>query len=796
MPRVPKIDELQVAARGMDAVRFTPAEARQSEISRAGEVGGRVRQQSQNFSAAPVSRELRAPQFSDAADRQSMAMGQAISQYSDGLREIGIREADELDRARVTEASNAYLEASLDAQMNPEYGWQTRQALAAMPDKDKGDLSSQRAERLRNTREQLMQSLGNERQKAAFAQYMQDEDMRQHQAIQRHVLQQSQAYKMQSHESGIALAGKMISTGDEETRQRGLAKLEEHLANIGQIQGLEGEALMAVRQQYASPYVSQAIALRINGYDTQGAAMLLAEYEGYLNASDKVQLMESYKTMYEMQEVRQAAEMAFRGGEVDFTASQTGDPYAVFNQGYNRERTKAKLFRKESGNNNTAKNPLSSAYGKAQFIKATWDEFGESEAGMALRAQLGGVKTKSEQWYALRADPQAAEAATDWYLQKNERLLKQAGVPWNDTTAYLAHFRGAGGAIAIYQADPNENARAHLLRVHGKKAGQEIIAANPTVFAQNRTVGDVIAWAAKSMGVEPDGELPSGRPQPRTMMSNAQLKEQARQMWLNDTRKQQMFVSEYASMRDVEIEAREQKHAQEMAAGVAHIWAGGKVTELSPDVLSNIGTEDFTKLLKMEGEVDSVQQGMLKRDSWGTFMTVSEPSNLAKMTREQVIALAPQLGRERAQALVGKWEGLQKAGDGGTKQAKAEKIIIDTTVRKALGEELYQTAKKDGLLVDAMEYRTQEKLNELMPMVDAGEMTREDVLAQIESELRHEFTNDEVKGLLWNSAQTLKPFNEIDVRRPYVPFVAPVPVFSEAAVDPDELLGDVDFYGR
>ena len=113
---------------------------------------------------------------------------------------------------------------------------------------------------------------------------------------------------------------------------------------------------------------------------------------------------------------------------------------------------------------------------------------------------------------------------------------------------------------------------------------------------------------------------------------------------------------------------------------------------------------------------------------------------------------------------------MSKSADGGRKRATEEKAVIDSTVRKALGEDMYAEAKKDAGFLDAMEYRVQEKLNAFMPEVEAGRITREDMFATIESELRREFTNPRVKRLIYDDEETLKSFPDIDIRRPFLPF--------------------------
>ena len=762
MPRVPKLDELQIGVRGIDAQTITPVQARASEASTGYDLA-RLRHQQSGNTRLDAGRPLQALRFSDEPSRQVMAGGQAIAQWADVRRQIGIEQANQIDRARVTEAQNQYLSAVLDAADNEQSGWKKRQGRNALPDKDKGSLEAQVFEQLNKRRTAILDALGNDRQKQAFAEYAAQEDLRQKQAIQSHVLRESQTWQIGNEEAGITLAGKMMASGDEQERAQALAKLEQHLASLAQIQGLEGEALQVARQQYASPYVSAAIEERINAGDLQGAAQMMAQYDSYLDAKASVQLTATYKTAHQIQAARTAAEALYQTGEVDFTAAKPGDPWAAYNHGFVAEAYLAKLVDTESGGNNRARprdkngKLLSSAYGRAQFTNDTWKAFGRSARGQALRGNMSEA-----QWLEMRSDQNAAEQATLWYAEENKRVMDREGIPFNNLTAYLFHFGGPQGGRKLYQAHPD----TPLEQVLDK--GQ--INANRDLVARTKTAGALIQYFAKKMDVKPDATLPTGQPQTRQHYSNAQIKQLAQQYYPDNPDMQRTFIDTYTTGRDVAVEQQAQAHAAVVSEAVSRIWAGEKVSELPPALVAQLGGEDVIELFKMENEADSAQEAWLKRESWGDYMRYSNPEQLAKMSREQVIALAPQLGRARTEQLVAKWESVSKSADGGRKRATEEKTVIDSTVRKALGEDMYAEAKKDAGFLDAMEYRVQEKLNAFMPEVEAGRITREDMFATIESELRREFTNPRVKGLIYDDKETLKSFPEIDIRRPFLPF--------------------------
>ena len=131
---------------------------------------------------------------------------------------------------------------------------------------------------------------------------------------------------------------------------------------------------------------------------------------------------------------------------------------------------------------------------------------------------------------------------------------------------------------------------------------------------------------------------------------------------------QRTFIDTYTTGRDVAVEQQAQAHAAVVSEAVSRIWAGEKVSELPPALVAQLGGEDIIKLVKMENEADSAQEAWLKRESWGDYMRYSNPEQLAKMSREQVIALAPQLGRARTEQLAAKWESVSKSADGGRKR--------------------------------------------------------------------------------------------------------------------------------
>jgi hypothetical protein len=145
-----------------------------------------------------------------------------------------------------------------------------------------------------------------------------------------------------------------------------------------------------------------------------------------------------------------------------------------------------RVIQAESSGNLEAKNPLSSATGAGQFIDSTWLEvfkrnFATEAAGMSDAAIL-----------AMRTDIETNRRMIRAYATENAKLLIDAGQEVNEAALQLAHFLGAGGAIAVLKAAP------------GTKISQILsakqIAANQSILGGGATREDVLAYAARRAG--------------------------------------------------------------------------------------------------------------------------------------------------------------------------------------------------------------------------------------------------------------------------------------------------------
>lgn len=161
---------------------------------------------------------------------------------------------------------------------------------------------------------------------------------------------------------------------------------------------------------------------------------------------------------------------------------------------------------KESGGNDLAKNPNSTATGRYQFTAGTW-------AGLMRQHPELGLTPNG------RTDPAQQEKAIRVFTDQNARALTAAGIPINPQNLYGAHFLGASGARQfIPGAINNPDAPAASL------VGPGVAAANRSVFYNKdgtpKTAGQVYAW----MGGQRGGgqQAPASAPTAPVQVASAQ----------------------------------------------------------------------------------------------------------------------------------------------------------------------------------------------------------------------------------------------------------------------------------
>jgi hypothetical protein len=131
----------------------------------------------------------------------------------------------------------------------------------------------------------------------------------------------------------------------------------------------------------------------------------------------------------------------------------------------------------ESGGNDAARNPSSTATGRYQFLQGTWNDLARNNPDLGLTPDG-------------RNDPAQQERAMRAFTGQNAQALTRAGIKPTDGNLYMAHFLGAGAApnfIAAAQQDPTVPAT--------QLVSPQVAAANRAVFfdqsGQPRSAGDV-----------------------------------------------------------------------------------------------------------------------------------------------------------------------------------------------------------------------------------------------------------------------------------------------------------------
>ncbi|MER9883095.1 phage tail length tape measure family protein [Mesorhizobium sp. M0118] len=217
---------------------------------------------------------------------------------------------------------------------------------------------------------------------------------------------------------------------------------------------------------------------------------LADEFERAAEAGQKLKADAALQDFYKNSPLGTLSPLTSGGGrflnpaeQQDFTANGTKSQFEV-------ELEKASgaidsfvdhVVKAESGGNNNAKNPNSTATGAGQFIESTWLDlferyFPDRAEGMTRGAIL-----------ALRADGNVSRSLIEAYAKENAAILQAAGVHVDEAALQLAHFLGAGDAAKVLTA-ASGTPLAGLI-------SQRSINANPSILGGGATVNDAISYA-------------------------------------------------------------------------------------------------------------------------------------------------------------------------------------------------------------------------------------------------------------------------------------------------------------
>ena len=738
MPKVPNLNELNIDQRGLATGGFSAGQATGTPAFRGSDLGNVVEQR--GFAANPdFGRPMQALQISDAPDRLTQAMGQNIARFGENWQKIAIDMSDRADAARVEDAQNQ-LDRFTFEEKTGDNGWASRKGENAQRSLDgKTSLDEEFGERFRQVRDRIDESLGNARQRAAFAKYAEAKRYEQQQDILGHMREQFGVFEQETRKARVGAAADRIAAGDNTDIARGIETITAAVNEMAHEGGYGAEWAQQARKEAISQALSTAITTRINNGDLDGAQLLMTQYRDDLRGGHLAKATAEYQTANDIRAAVAQADADWQAGDTSFQASRDGDYYAKYNQGFNQEAFIKRTIGVESGGNPNAKAKRSSAFGLGQFTDGTFLDFGRlSPVGRMLKGSMTAA-----QWLKKRSDYNTVVEAIKWKIGVDSKALTDAGVPVNDTTMRLAYVFGAGGAIALYKAPPGMNA-AEALRKGGVKnvdGPKGVVASNKEIFDKYPTTDKMVGWAAKSVGVKPDASLPTGRPAAAQRMTDAQLAAKARALYPDNPDQQRAYIGNYQISRNVAVEQEQAAHAANVNAALDIVYRGGGIGDIPASVLTDLSSEEMHKLRGQVENVANLGETTLKRENFDIYMRASRPENLAKMTEDQLLALRLDLGQDYTQSLIEKKRALEKAGKSAKEQYKMEDGLKKAVIRTAFGDLLdpYNTDKKNREYLSKVDVFLQRKIDDYAPALLAKQITEGEMMQLLINDLKTEF---------------------------------------------------------
>lgn len=214
----------------------------------------------------------------------------------------------------------------------------------------------------------------------------------------------------------------------------------------------------------------------------------------------------------------------------------------------------------ESGGDDAAENPASTATGRYQFIKDTW-------AGLMKRHPELGLTADG------RLDAEQQERAIRAFTRENADVLQRNGFAPTNGNLYAAHFLGAGGAVRVLGADDGA--------LMSSLVSEQVLDANP--FLTEMTVADFRAWSSRKGG----GNEIGFSPQAGGVESLLEI---------TDPDERAAAIREYklvVGVRAKQVEAARQKSED---AAFQMIESGGSIDDLPLSFRQSIGREAMNSL--------------------------------------------------------------------------------------------------------------------------------------------------------------------------------------------------------
>jgi len=337
-----------------------------------------------------------------------------------------------------------------------------------------------------------------------------------------------------------------IAAGQAEIRQQ------------AQLQGWDKDTLANREKEYISQ-VRYNTALRMVSDDPVKARAYFDQHKDQFTGPHQFKFDEAIRVPLMNENVKRNTARFYEGGGAVSDGGGTGSPSAGADY-YRAIRTA------ESGGNDSAKNPRSTATGRYQFIASTWSELARQRPDLSLTSDG-------------RLDPAQQERAIKAFTENNAKTLSGSGIVVTNGSLYAAHFLGSFGAVRALRAPSTAMMRDVV--------SPGTVEANP--FLANMTVGQFTAWAERKGGGAGAAPAPASGGYSTVEPFLATIKDPVeREM----TRK-----SIYASM-----EARSKAQAEQQKAVQSKAFNLIETQNISPfslpaEITTQIGMENMSQLM-------------------------------------------------------------------------------------------------------------------------------------------------------------------------------------------------------